>query len=94
MRCWIVAVALALTPTACLPCPATRASFEAIKTGMTQAEVEKLIGCAASETVGETQNESVRTTILKWDGNGEDESNLTLTFTDGKLAEKAQSRLQ
>ena len=94
MRCWIIAAALALTSTACLACQATRASFEAVKPGMTQAEVEKLVGCAASETVGETQNEGVRTTILKWEGNGEDESNLTLTFTDGKLVEKAQLRLQ
>ena len=74
-------------------CEATRSVFDELRPGMAVAEVEKIVGCAG-EPVAETGEGSGKVSIQRWPGNGEEGSNLTLTFLDDRLIEKAQSKLK
>ena len=74
-------------------CEATRRAFDELRPGMETGEVDRLIGCVG-EAIAETGEGDGKIVIRKWTGNGEDGSNLTVTFLGEKLIEKAQSKLK
>jgi hypothetical protein len=64
--------------------------YEAIETGVTLAEVEKMLG--EGESVMSNDFNGVKTESVMW--KNADFSNMVLTFQDGKLVSKTQTNLK
>lgn len=70
----------------------TMAQFNELKTGMTKAEVESVVG---SPGVEQSSNElaGIKTEMLAWNGNSMG-GNMNVMFQNGKMVSKSQFGLQ
>jgi hypothetical protein len=93
-------LALALAPGAACAgttpspgCRVDRAQFDALRSGMSERRVRTLLGCHGRRVSHLTVGKSHRATY-SWPGHGTYGANLTLTFQDGHLTDKAQLGLR
>ena len=71
----------------------TAAEFNQISTGMSQADVEAIIG-GAGQLISENEIAGTRTQMFQWEGEGGFGANANAMFQDGKLIQKAQFGLE
>ena len=67
--------------------------YRRIEMGTKYSEVTELIG-SLGEEISKTSVLGVETAIIKWKGNGDSDSNATITFSDGKVIAKVQLGLK
>jgi hypothetical protein len=70
----------------------TMANFSQLKTGMTYAQVVKILG-KDGEEMSSNEISGIKTVMYKWDGNGF-AANMNAMFQNGKLMSKAQLGLK
>jgi uncharacterized lipoprotein YehR (DUF1307 family) len=70
----------------------TMANFSQLKTGMTYAQVVKILG-KDGEEMSSNEISGIKTVMYKWDGNGFG-ANMNAMFQNGKLMSKAQLGLK
>jgi hypothetical protein len=68
------------------------ANFSQLKTGMTYAQVVKILG-KDGEEMSSNEISGIKTVMYKWDGNGFG-ANMNAMFQNGKLMSKAQLGLK
>lgn len=73
---------------------ATLAKFNQIQTGMTYAQVVRIIGGEGTEISRVEIPGAGRTVMYAWDGKGTIGANMSATFQDGRLMSKAQAGLR
>lgn len=67
----------------------TASEFAALRTGMSHAEVEQIVG-SPGELMSENEMAGIRTFMVQWEGDGGFGANANAMFQDGKLIQKAQ----
>lgn len=94
LRLALVAGALAAPlPAAAKGCRVDRAHYAALHTGMTLHRVTEHLGCKGRRVSHLTIGDIHRATY-SWTGHGTYGANLTLTFRNGRLTDKAQLGLR
>ncbi len=69
------------------------AEFQAIKTGMTPAEVTAIVG-SPGEVISENELAGTRTVMVQWQGESGFGANANAMFQNGKLIQKSQFGLE
>jgi hypothetical protein len=70
-----------------------KAEFEQVKSGMTLAEVEKILGPAGTVD-GESESNGIKYQSYSWEAKGDFGANITVSFVNGKSDTKAQFGLE
>src|SRR5689334_22853302 len=70
-------------------CHANAGVYQDLKTGMSYAQAKAMIGCEGIESEVASAG-GKRTVKYMWRAYGRPGANITVTFTDGKLADKAR----
>lgn len=92
-----VALAILLFPVAATAqnttCSATKASYDALKAGMSIAQAQAVIGCAGEE-LSSSEMAGFTTVMLAWEGKGGFGANMNAMFQNDELVNKAQMGLR
>jgi hypothetical protein len=73
-------------------CKATKAAYDALKTGMSIAAAEAVIGCAGEE-ISSSEMAGYKTVMLMWSGNSFG-GNMNAMFQNDEMITKAQFGLK
>lgn len=89
----LAAALLAPLPAAAKACRVDRAHYAALHKGMTYAQVTAHLGCKGRR-VSHLAIGDIHRATYSWAGHGTYGANLTLTFRNGRLTDKAQLGLR